>query len=186
MRGCGSGLCRRSLLWLVACGLWLVACGLWLVACRLSLVASRAEAFRPDGRVTSFCLPRKKSPRKRAPRVRAGRASCAPGSLRCSRSAGRCATRTSLCSDMLAFPCASLRSSALPRGPGFLRPGFLPGLRGGLLTRCAREEYEAKRQRVAALLPGWRVWEGMRDESRIWVTNRHASLLCSRLFTSIR
>ncbi len=93
---------------------------------------SEAKAFRPDGRVTSFCLSRKKSPRKRAPRVRAGRASGAAGSLRCSPDQGRCATRTSLCSDMLAFPLIQLRSSALPRGPMFLRPGFLPGFRGGL------------------------------------------------------
>ena len=41
---------------------------------------------------------------------------------------------------MLAFPCASLRSSALPRGPILLRPGFLPGLRGELLDRSARQE----------------------------------------------
>ncbi len=73
--------------------------------------------------------------KRNPPRVRAGRASGAPGTLRCSRSAGRCATRTSLCSDMLAFPCASLRSSALPRGPGFLRPGFLPGIRGSLCRK---------------------------------------------------
>jgi hypothetical protein len=50
-----------------------------------------------------------------APRVHP----CTRGSLRCSRLAGRCATRTSLCSNMLAFPCKSLRSSALHRGPHF-------------------------------------------------------------------
>ncbi len=51
--------------------------------------------------------------KRNPPRVRAGRASGA-GTLRCSRSAGRCATRTSLCSDML-LSLRSLRSSALPR-----------------------------------------------------------------------
>ncbi len=47
---------------------------------------------------------------------------------------------------MLAFPLIQLRSSALPRGPGFLRPGFLPGLRGQILVRGARPGSKAKRK----------------------------------------
>ena len=55
--------------------------------------------------------------KRKPPHFRAPGASCTRGPLRCSRLAGRCATRTSLCSNMLAFPCKSLRSSALHRGP---------------------------------------------------------------------
>ena len=124
--------------------------------------------------------------KRKPPRVRAGRASGAPGSLRCSRSAGRCATRTSLCSDMLAFPCASLRSSALPRGPMFLRPGFLPGLQGELLDRFARQESRVKRKQRSKLRygRGGRALRRSELARLIWRQSQRSKLRsCMLLFT---
>ena len=136
-----------------ACCLLLVACCLLLVAC--CLLPREQEQKRFGLRPSHFSLNcHREVTKRKPPRVRAPCASCTRGPLRCSPDQGRCATRASMRSDMLAFPLIRFRSSALPRGPLFLRPGFLPGFRGGWCRKTCGWGTGAKPQaRRAELAP---------------------------------
>jgi hypothetical protein len=93
-------------------------------------------------------------------------------------------------SDMLAFPLIRLCSSALPRGPILLRPGFLPGFRGGLCRKTcgwgtgAKPEPEAKPQQGRSRRPR----SGPRDRSRLNVVTQalRASMTYSAALLSLR